>query len=224
MLKFTKNPTQSGFTIPELLIAIALSTMMSVLMVTVFIYAYGGLLAEQAKADMVLESQLYLKRMTEDVRVANIVLTTNSLTDPEDGSPGGWVTSDPANIIILTQPVVDSNKDLIYDSNTGYPYQNEIIYHGSESIMYRRTLSNDSVPGNAAKTTCIPSTSTCPPDIKLTEDLKNMTFVFYDADNQSTTTPENARSVAITVNLEKKIFGRSVSIQNTTRMTLRNEN
>jgi prepilin-type N-terminal cleavage/methylation domain-containing protein len=218
------NSHQSGFTIPELLIAVSLAGMMSVLMMAVFVYSYGGLVVEQTRADMVLESQLFLKRMTEDIRVANTVLTTNTLSDPEIGAAGGWVTSDPANILILTQPAVDSNADLIYDTSTGYPYQNEIIYHGAGAIMYRRTLENSTATDNAATTTCIPATPTCPPDILLTDSLKNMTFNFYDIDNAATVVPAEARSVALTVNLEKKIFGRAITVQNTTRMTLRNEN
>lgn len=211
----------NGFTIIELLISIGLAGIISVLMLTVFIYGYGGLLIQQTRANMVLESQLFLRRMTDDIRVANQVLAANTISD-SNGGP--WVTSDPANILILTQPAIDGDKNFIYDTGTGYPYQNEIIYFGSTNAMYRRTLANTLATGNTAQTTCPEGVAGCSLDVKLTDNLKNMNFVFYDIDNIVTTTIANARAVELTVNLEKKIYGRVISAQNTTRMTLRNEN
>lgn len=219
ILKTDKN--QSGFTIIELIVSIGLAGLLSVLMLTIFIYSYGGLLIEQSRANIVLESQLFLKRMTEDIRVANQVLSTNTITDANGGP---WVTSDPANILILTQPAVDTDKEFIYDTATGYPYQNEIVYFGSGGSMFRRTLKNESATGNIAQTTCPNGAVGCSRDVPITENLKNMNFVFYDINNTVTTTISDARTVELTVNLEKKIFGRTISTQNTTRMALRNEN
>ena len=218
--KLPKN--QSGFTITELLVAIAVGSVLSVLMISIFIYGYGGLLIEQTRANMVLDSQLFLRRMTEDIRVANQILPTNTIADSNNIS--GWVTSDPANILILTQPAVDSGDNFITDTNTGYPYQNEIVYFGDGENIYRRTLENTSATGNIASTTCPAGTIGCSPDIKLSEYLKNMTFTFYDINNTVTTLIPDARSVSLTINLEKNIFGRNILVQNTTRMTLRNEN
>lgn len=214
---------QQGFTITELLIAVSVGSLVSLLMVTVFVFGYGSLIVAQTRASMVLESQLFLRRMTEDIRVANQVLATNTISDVN--SPvGGWVTSDPANTLILTQPAVDSNDNFIYDTLTGYPYQNEVIYFGNGSNMYRRTLANTSATGNVALTTCPSTGSNCPFDVTLSNNLRNMTFVFFDIDNATTTTIANARTVELTVNLEKKAYGQTVTVQNTTRMSLRNEN
>lgn len=218
-----KETEQNGFTIPELLVAISIGAILSVMMLAVFIYGYGGLLVEQTRASMVLESQLFLRRMTEDIRVANQVLSTNSISDA-NGPSGGWVTNDPANILIMTQPATDVDDEFIYDTNTGYPYQNEIVYFGSGTEMFRRTLSNGAATGNSALTTCPASVSGCPLDVELTDNLRNMTFVFHDINDAVTTTIADARAVQLTVNLEKRVFGRTISVQNTTRMTLRNEN
>lgn len=213
---------QNGFTITELLIAVVVAGILSVLMISVFIYSYGSLVVEQTRSSMILESQLFLRKMTEDIRVANEVLATNTITD-DNGPGGGWVTSDPANILIMTQPAVDTAGDFIYDDATGYPYQNEIVYFGDGSEMFRRTLKNTLATDNVAITTCPSGTPSCPPDIELSENLKNMTFEFYDIDDNLTTVIADARSVALTVNLEKSVYGNVVDIQNSTRMTLRNE-
>lgn len=214
---------QAGFTITELLIAISVGTLLSVFMLAVFIYGYGGLVVEQTRASMVLESQLFLKRMTEDVRLANQILPAATLPDA-NGPSGGWITNDPANILIMTQPATDNTNSFIYDSVTGYPYQNEIVYFSNGGSMYRRTLRNTAATGNSVLTTCPAGTSGCPRDVVLSEYLRNMTFVFRDINDVVTTTAANARSVEITVNLERRVYGRTVTTQNSTRMTLRNEN
>lgn len=214
---------EQGFTIVELLVAVSVAAIASVLMLYTFVYMYGGLVKEQARAEMVLESQAFLKKMTEDIRVANQILTTNSLADSFEPS-GGWITSDPANILIVTQPVTDDSKDFIYDDGTGYPYQNEIVYFSDVDDMYRRTLSNNLAVGNAASTTCPSGTPACPSDIELSSRLQNMLFVFYDINDDITTVPEDARSVELTVNLADRIYGENINISNTTRVTLRNEN
>lgn len=213
---------QGGFTITELLIAIGLSTIISVAMLSLVLFYYGALVREQTRASMIMESQLFLRRLVEDVRVASEIRTSNSVVDPSKAD--GWTTSDPANILILTSLATDSSKDFIYDATTGYPYENEIVYFGSDRTMYRRTLSNSAATGNAATTTCAAATASCPSDIELAQNLSNMTFTFYDIDNAVTTTPENAQSVSITVNLSKKIFGKNITITNVARTTLRNEN
>lgn len=219
----TSRSKQQGYTITELLIAISIASIASILIMYAFVYMYGGLVREQTRSQMVLESQLFLKKMVEDTRVANQILTTNSLPDSYE-PVGGWITSDPANIVVLTQPVTDVNNDFIFDSSTGYPYQNEIVYFSDGDIMYRRTLSNSSATGNKYVTTCPPGTVSCSPDIELTKRLQNMLFVFYDINDVITIVPEEARSVAITVNLIQKIYGQEINVSNTTRVTLRNEN
>jgi hypothetical protein len=181
------------------------------------------LLKEQVRSQMVLESQLLLRRMVEDVRIANQISTTNSVSDSY-GPSGGWATSDPANILVVAQPAIDIKKDFIYDNSTGYPYQNEIIYYSDGAVMYRRTLANTTAIDNVAITTCPTGLASCPPDIRLTSRLQNMQFVFYDINDEITTSPERARSVELTVNLAGRVYGQDLEIRNKTRVTLRNEN
>ena len=214
---------QQGFTITELLIAVAVASIASILIMSAFVFMYGGLIKEQVRAQMVLESQAYLRKMVEDIRVANQVLSTNTLPDAY-GPVGGWVTSDPANILVITQPATDNNIDFIYDTSTGYPFQNEIIYFSSGTTINRRVLANAAATGNKAITTCPSGTPSCQADTIMTDKLKNMLFVFYDIDDVVTIVPEDARSVSLTVNLSKKVYGEDIDISNTTRVTLRNEN
>lgn len=213
---------QKGFTITELLVAVAVGSIASILIVTAFVYTYGDVLTEQAKTQMIQQSQLFLSRMSGDIRVASEIRSVNQIADAYVA--GGWTTSDPANILITTQPATDADGDLIFDSSTGYPYQHEVIYHGSGGEkMFRRLLTNSGATGHAQITTC-PSGNPCRPDTELVEYLDNMLFEFYDVDDNITTVPEDARSIQVTVNLRRIVYGEEVTATNATRITLRNEN
>lgn len=214
---------QGGFTIIELLIAVAVSAIASMLIMSSFVYTYGAIVAGQIKTTMTLESQLFLRRMTDDIRVANQIRATNQLEDAY-GPVGGWITSDPANILITTEPATDEDEDFVYDDATGYPYQHEVVYFGSGGKMYRRLITNDAAFGHDQTATCPDGVNGCPPDIELVGYLDNMLFEFYDIDDQVTADPVSARSIEVTINLSRKAYGKNITTTNSTRVTLRNEN
>ncbi len=216
-------PTDNGFTITELLVAVAVGAIASVLMVTAFVYTYGDVVAEQVKTQMVQQSQIFLRKMSDDIRVAQEIRTSNLLEDPSNS--GGWTTSDPANILVTTQPATDENNDFVYDVTTGLPYMHEIVYFGEDGSLFKRLITNNGATGHKQINTCKKNgPNVCPPDIQLVENLDELLFTFYDVDDDVTTTPEEARSVQITVNLEKQVYGRILTATHTTRMNLRNAN
>jgi hypothetical protein len=161
--------------------------------------------------------------MVEDTRLADSLSATNTLTDANAPS-GGWVTSDPSNVLIIDTPAIDVNRDLIFNSSTGYPYKNEVIYYTNGTKMYRRTLKNTLATGNILTTTCPPTntTSSCPADKLFTKYLKDLTFTFYDETDATTANAALARSVKITVTTERKVNGKTVTFANSIRTTMRN--
>ncbi len=211
---------QDGFTITELLISVALGAIASVLMVTAFVFTYGSVIVQQTKASMTRDSQVFLRRMVEDIRLGNEIRQTNQLTDPSGIT---WTTSDPANIMVITSPATDSSNNLVYNDTTGFPYQNEVIYFSNNNKMYRRIISNPEALTSVQTSTCTAGTTGCPADIALVNNLSNMLFEFYDSDNNVTTNLPDARSVQVTINLRKKVYGEDIKTTNTTRITLRNE-
>jgi prepilin-type N-terminal cleavage/methylation domain-containing protein len=214
---------ESGFTIMELMIAAAVGAIISVLMLGVSVFYFGNVLQSQATAEMALDSQLVLTQLVEDIRLSDGISATNQLPDA-NAPPGGWITNDPSNIIIINTPAIDSARDIIYDSSTGYPYRNEQIYFTTGSTLYKRTLKNTNAVGNIAVTTC-PSaiaTPSCPADKQLTNYMNNLTFTFYDVNNAPTSDPTLARSVNLTVNMSRRVYGKVLSLSNSTRTTLRN--
>jgi type II secretory pathway pseudopilin PulG len=224
MKKFKRHPLNSaGFSIVELALATAISGIISVVLLSITVNHYGGIMQAQATAQLALESQLILTQLVDDIRLSDGISATNALADVNAPS-GGWITNDPSNIIIIKIPAVDTARDIIYDSSTGNPYANEMIYFSSGNGMYKRILKNTDATGNTATTTCPSSSSSasCPADKKFTDYLNNLTFTFYDVNNAATADPANARSVNLTVNMSRKVFGKTITFSNTTRTTLRN--
>lgn len=214
---------QKGFTIVELILSIGISTIMAGLLLFISLNLIGETARARITAELAIESQILLRSMVEDARLAGSLSSTNQNTDA-NAPVGGWVTNDPSNILIIDIPAIDSSRNIIYDSNTGYPYDNEIVYYSSGGAMYRRVITNPTASGNSLKTSCPTAlaTSNCPADKKFTSFLTDLTFTFYDDANATTADATLARSVQITVKVQRKILGKTVKFDNTIRTTLRN--
>lgn len=219
-MKRTKN---AGFTLTELMVSMTVSSILAVVLLTVTMYFYADILRQQAIAELAVESQSILRRLVDDIRTADAIHNTNVITDT-NAPVGGWQTSDPNNVMIIAAPAVDSNRQIIYNPEDNFPYENEIIYYGNGSSIARRTLKQPDAPGNTAVTTCPAASSgpSCPADTTLSSYLENLQFSFYDINNQTTTSAAATRSISITLSLKRRIYGRDVLFSNTIRTTLRN--
>jgi prepilin-type N-terminal cleavage/methylation domain-containing protein len=212
---------RSGFTMVELMISVFVASVISFLLLTITVNYTGDLIRARHTADLALESQILLRSIVEDTRLAGSLSSTNQNTDA-NAPVGGWVTNDPSNILIIDSPALNSSRDILYDSNTGLPYDNEIIYFSSGQNMYRRMLANAAATGNIATTTCPTAVSGCGQDKLYTKYLQDLSFTFYDESNTTTSDATLARSVQITVTLKRKIYGRDIVFANTIRTTMRN--
>ena len=212
-----------GFTITELLMVLAVAGGMIAILFTVTFNYYVATVKAEAATQMALESHSLLNQLTEDIRLADSIGGTNTVSDPSN--PGGWTTNDPSNIIIIQSPATEADKDIIYDSSTGYPFSNEYIYFLNDNSMYKRILANSNAVGNSAITTCPESNASpsCPKDKLFSSKITNLTFTFYDINDAQTTNAAEARSILFVVNMEKDIYDETITINNSTRITLRNQ-
>lgn len=216
-----KNKSNSGYTIAELLIAMTVSVTIITLLSSMVIVMYRQLQISRTTAELNNESQQILRTVVEDIRLAGGLSNTNSIND-ENGPSGGWLTNDPSNVLIISSPAINSNADVIYDENTGLPYKNELIYFSDGSKLKRRTLKNSEAEDNTAVTTCPISINDCRLDREFSSNAKDITFTFYDENDQTTADANSSRSVNFSVTLEKKASGKTISITNSMRTTLRN--
>lgn len=216
--------SQAGFTIAELSLSVVVAGFMAAVIFAATLIYYGNVQQAEAAASLGLDSQSILTQLTDDIRLADAIASTNALADA-NAPAGGWVTSDPSNIIIIESPAVDASHNIIFDASTGLPYRNEFIYFTSGTSMYKRILANSAATGNTAVTTCPAALATpsCPPDRLFSSNVKDMNFTFFDGSGNSTSDATQARSTSLVVNMAKKVFGRTIELDNSTRVTLRNQ-
>lgn len=214
---------QEGFTIVELLVAITLIGIISVSLIAVFTNYLVIITRNNRLVDMTGDSQNLLRSTVEELRYGAGVRQTNLIADA-NGPAGGWNTSNTSFVIIIAVPAVDSNDAYIIDSSTGNPYNNELVYFKQGTTLFKRTLAHPNAIGNKTLTSCpaATATSTCPEDRELTKSVKDMNFTLYDQDNALTSDTLLARSVRIDLALERDTFGQPLKLDNSIRVTLRN--
>lgn len=212
-----------GFTLPELLVSISLIGIISVSMLGVIMNYFTIITRNNLEVDMTVDSQNLLRSTVEELRYGAGVRQTNIVSD-SNAPAGGWDTGNTNFVIIIASPAKDSAGDYIIDSATGNPYNNELVYFKSGKLLHRRTLANPDAIGNSTKTTCPASTATtsCPADTQLINHVKTMVFTLYDQDDGATANPLLARSVKIDLQLERDTFGSPLILDNSIRVTLRN--
>lgn len=215
--------TQTGVTLVELLVVIATASVLFVAFFSVSIYMYGDTIRGSLYAQLAAESQSILRSVTEELRQSSAIHQANA--NPDSHAPGGtWTTSNSNLILIISTAALDSSNNFILDPDTGYPYENEIVYFTSGGRLYKRYLANSAATGNTRKTTCPQSLSSasCPPDILMSNNFKTLNFVFYDQDDAVTTNITAARSIKLLIQMERRTYGKALTFDNTIRITMRN--
>lgn len=222
-LKMNSNVGLFGFTIVELLISVAIASILATVLLTISLTFFGNTARSQATAQMAVDSHFMLRAIVEDLRLSDSVATTNTLNDA-NAPTGGWATSDPNNILILNRPATTTTNTIIYDDSTGNPYNNQFIYFVSNRTLYKRLLKNTAAPGNSVVTTCPPPevTSSCPADREYSKNIDDLTLTFYDASNNTTNNLPSARTVRVELLVSRKIFGKTVNFNNSILTKLRN--
>lgn len=213
---------QSGFTIVEVSIAIAVGAMIAVVYLSVVANFLVTMNRNNQQVEMTLSSQNLLRSTVENIRFGDGVRQTNLIADPN--APGGWNTSNTSFVVILAVPAVDTNEEFIIDPNTGSPYMNELVYYKQGSNLLRRTLAHPDAVGNKLVSSCPPesSTPTCPSDNTLAPYVTSMVFTLYDQDGALTTDSTLARSIRLNVTMTRGSTDQPITVDNSIRVTLRN--
>ena len=215
--------TKPGVTVTELLVVIVVISILSLFLFPAIIDLLAGSNRGYERASLNLRSQTILRSITEDVRNGSSIRQANQLTDSNPVQTGGWSTDDTDNVLIISRPATDTDGDFIQNDLTGLPYQNEFVYYEDDGSLFVRTLAHPLATGNSVSSTCMPAASGCSEDVLLSDSFLDMSFTFYDQDNQITTIPFLARSVEMSVSLVRvNNPGIDVIIESTNQMTFRN--
>ncbi|MGH7156552.1 MAG: prepilin-type N-terminal cleavage/methylation domain-containing protein [Candidatus Saccharimonadales bacterium] len=216
--------SQRGFTITELALAVAVSSILFIAFMTVITDYFILITRNNVSIDLTTSSQNLLRYTVDTLRVSNGVRQTNTIADP-NSPPGGWNTSNSDFVIVISTPATDNSHNYIIDPNSGFPYLNELVYYKSGTSLYRRDLANPSATGNSLMTSCPAALASpsCPADVDMADNFQSMSFTLYDQNGAVTTDTTQARSIAINLNMQRSVFGNIISLNNSIRVALRNK-
>lgn len=214
---------QAGFTLVELTVVVSVTSIVAVVFLGVITNYFVVITRNNELTDMTVNAQNLLRTTVENIRYGNGVEQTNTISDPNAPS-GGWNTSNTNFVIVIPVPAEDTSRNYITDPSTGSPYMNELVYYKSGTTLMERILANPSAVGNALQTTCPANlaTSSCPADKTLATYVSSMTFVLYDQNAATTTTPTQARSINIVLTMQRNAPISPLSVTSNIRVTLRN--
>lgn len=212
-----------GFTLVELVIVVTVMGIVGVTFLGMVANYFVVITRNSELTNMNVDSQNLLRSTVENIRFGDGVRQSNQISDPHAPS-GGWNTSNTAFVIIIAVPAETSSHAYIIDPSTGSPYMNELVYYKNGGTLMERRLANPNAVGNNLSTTCPASAASpsCPPDIQLASYVNTMTFTLYDQNAAITSTASAARSVYITLNMQRNAPGAPLNLTTTTRVTLRN--
>lgn len=162
---------QRGFTVPEILVGLAIASVVLVGIMTLFVGLTNNSAATVKIADQIRNNNSAIATIEDDLRATRTFLATPSLADSNASfspvQPDGWVfngTGSDARILILQtyattgNPKEDNRQIVTRDDGLGgcpvgrFPVYNNVIYFLKDSNLYRRVLVEASVP---------PSTTYC---------------------------------------------------------------
>lgn len=216
-----------GFTLVEMLVAIAITGLVMVGVMTFLVTSTVNNSVRGARADLLREAQLSLDVLGRDVRLSANSDPANRIEDPnspdaETTNGLGWSSN--SSTLVLATAAEDNDRNIIFQDATHYiTEKNNIVYFVDNGILYKRTLAAD-VPNNRMRTSCPEALSSaiCPSDTKLIEGVTGFSVNYHNSLNQEVE-PAQARSIEVKLTLQKQKYGREVNAEYSTRMVFRNE-
>lgn len=215
--------SSAGFTLVELVVVVSVMGIIGATFLGMVTNYFVVITRNNELSEMTVSSQNLLRTTVENIRFGDGVRQTNSITDA-NAPVGGWNTSNSTFVIVLAVPALDSSHNYIISPSTGSPYMNELVYYKSGTDLKERKLANTGATGNTLHTTCPANkaTSICQADTTLAQYVNTMTFSMYDQDAAATTDPTQARSIKISLNMQRNAPGNPINLSTTTQVTLRN--
>lgn len=212
-----------GFTVVELVVGITVGSILFMAFMVAISNQFVLIVKNNANIDMSSTAQNLLRTTTESIRDGDGIRQTNTIADPNSPA-GGWNTSNNNFVVVIDTPALDSSHNYIVDPSTGNPYMNQLVYYKSGVSLYERQLANPNAAGNSLKTSCPTghTSPSCPADPNLGDSFNSMAFTLYDQDNALTTDPTQARLIKISLSMQRKVFGESISLNTDMAVTLRN--
>lgn len=236
---------ESGFTILEILIALPLASVLSIVLASTMFNQYGELLQGAARSRLRMEGEILLLSLEDELLFSTDFASAKS-TDLSDAyaPSGGWTSNTtPTDTLIVYETALtadrrDANRDFVYKkaSTCSSSYNiaiNNLMYFTADNptddyrTLYRRTL----VPQyatcgtNFKKQTCPAATVVSPctsADSVLSNKVVDFQVEYFDDGNIALTGPDNAELVKLSLTLGEKIYGKNIIVP--TNITMKKVN
>jgi prepilin-type N-terminal cleavage/methylation domain-containing protein len=199
-VKLTKDD-QSGFTIPELLVVMFVSSLFTGLMLFFMIsyWRYGLML--EADLDTLTSRLNAGDFLRENINPASGLIIQNSIADANPANPDpaispanywlpihaipGPVNMGPAgsatSLVYFTRPSISTSNTVIM--NGIQPYEDEFVLYmdGSSKQLRSRSLANPLAANNRLKTSCPPelANTSCPADRVIASDISSVEMRYF---------------------------------------------
>lgn len=215
---------QHGFTLPELVITMIVMSILALLLANFIITWLQTQTLAQKRTDLLTTAETSLDTVSDDIRLSGSADLNNRWPDANgpSGNQFGWTSG--SSILVLAKAAVDSSNNILFSDPAKYITQKDnVIYYVSNGTLYRRVIASDDA-NDAAISTCPPASATasCPADRAVATGVSNFSVSYYDADN-TIVSPDDARSVQLSIKISNKVDTRTISASYTTRMVFRNE-
>lgn len=216
---------QDGFTIVELMVAIFITTLMTIVITDYMMQNTRSSIITSSQQNILREIQQSLDEVTADIRVSANADSNNRNADsnaPSAGDQFSWAST--ASTLILAKAAQTSNGSILFSDPQHYvTHKDNLIYFVKNGTLYRRRVAAP-ITGNGNPTTCPANlaTAACPKDRELLHGVTNWQIEYLDGNNTAVA-PTNARSIRLTLSAAQKKYGKIQSASYTTWMVFRND-
>lgn len=221
----THNTQQnnSGFTLIELMITCVLISIIALVIAGFLTFWLGIFAKDSAQTDLLDSTESALDIINSNIRLSGSADGQNRWPDPNSPSGNyGWQSS--SSVLVLAKAAEDKNGNIIFsDPNKYITEKDNEVYYVKNNTLYQRTLAGDS-PDDVATTTCPEAlaNASCPADRVIATDVQSFGIRYYDA-SETEVNPSNARSVQLSLVLQKVSGGTPITANYSTRMVFRND-
>lgn len=195
-----RSNNASGFTLPELVVVMVVTVMLSGLVLSFFIDLWGSTATLQNDSETFVTRENAGDRLRDSFNSAAGLITQNGLADSNTNNPDTSIASGnywlplhavpgatampstgTAPLLYYEAPSVTSSK--VFIMNGSQPYKDNFILYldASTKSLMLRTLANPSASGNAKTTSCPPAaaTASCPADRTVASDISSVSTRYF---------------------------------------------
>lgn len=213
-----------GVSLVELILTLSIVSILAIVVMNFMVGWLQQYAISQTRAALLTSAQNAIDEMGDVIRLSSAADQNNRWPDVNAPvSQFGWASD--SSTLVLASAVEDTSGTVIFSDPSNYTSQkNNQIYFVEDGSLYRRVLAAPDVLDNKLTTSC-PSanvTPACPADRRLAENVTNFTVKYFNAENQEVV-PTDARSIELSLTLQKQKFSQLIQSVYKTRMVFRND-